>query len=376
MLDRGRISSVQLMLLLIMLDGATGFFYAPSLVARTAGNSGWISLLVVASVFGLLVVLVSVALGRRFPDQAFPEYLPEVLGRSLGKLLAGSYALILLHLLAVIISESTIFIHVAFFRETSPWVLDLMVVTVVAYGVYLGIEVIARQNELVFPIWLFSLLVLLLLAAKDIRLDNLRPVLENGYLAVLKGSLVPVCWREEVFLLLFLYPYLNQKCEAAKTGAASVILVGVITTLTFLIPLGVFGDIYVSHQVFPINNLARYIRVADIVERLELYLIVVWIAGVVVKLSVFAHTCCIASSSALGLKNYRWTVIPVTFGALLLSEVLYSTNYVRLVGFLEKTWPWYGQVVEFLIPALVLLVAVIRKKGGGRSGAKKTRDQV
>jgi spore germination protein KB len=62
---------------------------------------------------------------------------------------------------------------------------------------------------------------------------------------------------------------------------------------------------------------------------------------------------------------------------MVVSELLYSTDYIRLVDLMEKTWPWYSQIVELLIPALVLLVAVIRKKGGAKNGnPRQARGQV
>lgn len=98
---------------------------------------------------------------------------------------------------------------------------------------------------------------------------------------------------------------------------------------------------------------------------MELYLITAWIAGVLVKLNVFVHSCCIAAASTLGLLDYRRTIFPVVIAAVAVGEILYS-DYINLVDFLSKVWPFYGFSLELLLPALILLVAVLRKKGGGR----------
>ncbi|NPV89641.1 MAG: endospore germination permease [Firmicutes bacterium] len=366
MLDKGRISSVQLMLVLFMVEMATAFLLVPSIVAQAAGPDGWLSILGVATAYGLAVALICVALGKRFPFQVFTEYLPEVLGRVPGKLLAAAYTVVFIHLTSVVVGENSLFIHTAFLRETPLLIIDLMMVGAAVYGVYLGVEVLARANEVVFPIFILSITILLALVAREIDLDHLRPVLANGLLPVLKGAMVPAAWRGEVFFLLLLYPYLNQKNEALKSAAGTVLISGVFAAAVTAITIGVFSDLVASRQIYPVLNLARYISVAGILERLELYLIIIWMAGVIIKLAVFYHSCSVMAASTLGLKDYRVTVFPIALATIIISGRLYESDYLKLVEFLSKFWPFYGYTVELLIPGLILLVAVIRKKGGDR----------
>lgn len=79
------------------------------------------------------------------------------------------------------------------------------------YGVYLGIEVIARQNELTSPIWMLSFIVILFLVAKEINPDNFRPILENGIMPVIKGSTLVSPFGEKYFCSLLALSYLNKK---------------------------------------------------------------------------------------------------------------------------------------------------------------------
>lgn|GEM_PF-6554272 len=46
----------------------------------------------------------------------------------------------------------------------------------------------------------------------------------------------------------------------------------------------------------------------------------------------------------------------------ILSKVVFGDAYSKLTGFLFGTWPPYAAIVELVIPAIILLVAVIRKK--------------
>ncbi|MDD2621329.1 MAG: endospore germination permease, partial [Syntrophomonadaceae bacterium] len=308
------------------------------MTAKTAGPDGWISLLLPATVYASTVVVICISLARRFPSQVFTEYLPEVVGKIPGKVLALLYTGMLIHIISVMVVEGAQFIQSNFLTETPVIVLQLVLVSVAVYGSYLGVEVIARHNEIVFPIFILSLSALILLIAKDINLSNFLPIMENGIVPVLKGSMTPGVWRGEVFIILWLYPYLNQKEEAYQAGLGMILIATVLSFTVVATTIGVFGDLYTAHLVYPVNILARYISVASILERLELIIVIIWVAGVIVKLAIFFHTAGIAAASTLGLKNYRTMLIPVALSSTILGNVFYGT-YVQIVDFLSKVWP-------------------------------------
>ncbi len=365
MLDKGRISSVQLVMLLFTTEAVTASLYVPPRYAQLAGTSSWIAGSIIPAFYGLLVIAVVLALARRFPSQAFTDYLPEILGRVPGKLLAAAYALMFVHIGSVILNEGTSLIRIAIFTQTPGVVLDVVWVLMAVYGAYLGIEVIARENQLVLPLYLFSLVMILALSARNIDFNNLRPVFESGLLPMARAAFIASAWRGEVFLLLMLYPYLNQKHEDVKSLLLLAGFTLVASAAILFVILGVFGDLVMAHLIFPYFTLAQYISLFHFIERLETLVIVIWVGGVATKLAVFFHSAAIAGAGALGLKSYRATLLPIAVIAVILSRVMYDT-FFKLLDFLIYTWPPYATIVELVIPALILLIAVIRKKGGGK----------
>ncbi len=119
--------------------------------------------------------------------------------------------------------------HIAFFPLTPLPVLDAVWAVVAVYGAYLGIECIARQNQLVWPVFFISFILTLTIGATNMHIANVKPVLENGLLPVIKGGMARFGWRGYVFLLLMLFPYLNQKQEALKS---TILHLGLITPLS------------------------------------------------------------------------------------------------------------------------------------------------
>lgn len=371
MLDQGEIGSVQLLFLLLIFDGATSFLYAPAPTTKIAGHDSWLAISVVPTIYATLVVLVALALAKRHPLQVFTEYLPEVAGKVPGKLLAAAYTTVFILLTSSILSQASAFVQIAILRETPPLVLNLILSGVAVYGAYLGIEAIARQVDLIWPLWAFSIIFLGVLALKDMNFINLRPFLENGMMPVVKGGLLSIGYRGEVFLLLMLFPYLGWKKEAAKVGFWYLVITTLFSALALSITIGVFGDAVTSHLLFPYYELARYISIAQFFERFQSLIVVVWIAGTVMKLAGFYHSGAIAAATTIGAKNYRKLLFPVTAITILASAFLYG-NFLKMSPLLFRQLPYVSFVFQLLIPCMILLLSALRKKGGKQAGYKES----
>lgn len=363
MLDNGCISSVQLLLLLQLMEVVTAAIFLPANVARLAGPDAWLASSVGPLLYGLLVAGVVLALAGRFPAQTFTEYLPDIAGKVCGKLLAAAYALMFIHVSSLILTESTSLVHIVFLPLTPDVVIDTVWVIIAVYGSYLGIEAIARENQLILPVWFIVQGVILAMLIKDINFSNLRPVLENGLLPVIRGGIGSGAWRGELFLMLMLYPYLNQKREALSTVLWHLIVVTLSWILFMAGMIGVFGAPFLAHLVFPYFVFVQYLSAAHFIERVETVFVVIWMAGVLIKLAVLFHSAAIAGANTLGLKSYRVMLIPIAIITVVLSRVLYGTTF-KITTFLFHLWPIEALIVELAIPALILLIAVIRKKVG------------
>ncbi|KUG02730.1 spore germination protein gerkb [hydrocarbon metagenome] len=363
MLDKGRINSIQLLLILLMADISTSIFTVPARVISIAGPDAWLSMLLVATVYGILVAWVVLSLSRRFPAQVFTEYLPDIVGRIPGKILAGIFAILLMHLCGGILSQGTMFVHIAFLRETPPLLLHILMIGAACYGACLGIEVIARYNLLLFGFFSATTVLVVLLVLPEINTDNFRPFLEKGFMPVLLGGKDTGAWRGEVFLLLMFYPYLNLKQEDSHVAYGMVILAGIYTTLITMATIGTLGSEVASAQNYPVYRLARYISIGQIIERIDIVVVIIWVAAVIIKLSIFLHAAGIAAATTLGADDYRWPLL----GAALVSvgmALLSFGDQAQLDYFFSNIWSAYALGIELIFPAIILLLALLLKKKG------------
>ena len=370
MKDEEKISSIQLMFLLVTIVTATAWLYVSAITAQKAGVDGWISLLVPSTIFGMAVVFVCSALCLRFPGRSVVEFSGDIVGKFAGKIVGLGYLFFFLYSNGVIIREFGDFVVTSFMMETPLLVFNSVMVLLAAYAVSNGLEVISRANQFVFPLAVLSLFVIVGLAIPAMHLDNLMAVLGNGLKPVLRGSLTTSSWRGEVVLLLMFWPYLNKPDQGRRAGLLAVAFIGILLSLDTASTVAVFGAETVANLTFPTLDLARYISIAGFLERLEAIVMILWVAGIFVKVACFYQAGALAASQLLGLKDYRALVLPLGVLQLVWSVTLFESSR-ELVFFLGKTFAPFAYVFELGLPLLLLLIAMIRKKGGAKI-AKKT----
>ncbi|MDF2636128.1 MAG: spore germination protein [Pelosinus sp.] len=366
MLDQGKISASQLSLLLFTLVGSTAMLFIPAVTAESAGRDGWMSILFLSTIFGLLVAWVCTSLGQHFPRENIIEYSPKVFGPVLGHLISLSYIFFFIWTNAIIVGEFADFMIATFLPETPRLVFVLIIVWLAAYAVRNGLEVIGRLNQFLFPLLLISYLGLVVFVINDIKLANLTPVLENGIKPVLKGSLPPSAWRGEIVLMLMILPNLNQPAKGRKASIYAVVFLGIVLTLNTIATVGVFGAELSSHLTFPYFTLADYGQVAIVLERMEALVMLVWVAGLMIKIAMFYYCGVLALARWFNLQDYKPLITPIGIILIAWSSIIYE-NSRELVELISKTFPVYAFTFELLIPALLLAVAAVRKKRGGSS---------
>lgn len=87
------------------------------------------------------------------------------------------------------------------------------------------------------------------------------------------------------------------------------------------------------------------------------------IAVVIIKLAILLHITGIAVASTMDMESYQLTLIPIALITIILSRVQFGT-YLKLSNYLFHILPIAILITGLVIPALVLLIAMIRKKTG------------
>lgn len=360
MLEEGKITRTQLMLLVITVILASAILLLPSFTAKEALQDSWISGLI-AMLAGLLTATIILALAKRFPEQTPVEYSITILGKPLGKLMGLLYLIFFVHLTAILLREISTTVITTILPRTPIQVTIAISTIAMAYLIRKGLETIARVNIIMMPISLFFVVTIFLLATPAMKVENITPILENGVMPIFKGAITPVGWFGEVVSMAFLLPFVNKLPKAKKPFYLGILFSGLVFTFVIIGSISVFGPDITKNTSFPTLAVAREVNLANFLERIESLLIATWIIWNFIKTGVFYYISVLILSQWLKLDNYRPVVFPMGIIIALVAEAFFMTS-IQLSDFLAKVYGIYASIFELLIPGFLFIVALLRRK--------------
>ncbi|MFC5653224.1 endospore germination permease [Paenibacillus solisilvae] len=367
MLEKGKISAFQMAFLMFPTTVSTGVLLVPSISERLAGRDMWMTPLI-GSIAGYLIVYVAITLHKLYPQKTLVEYSVQIVGLIPGKIIGAAVLLFFLHMNAVIVRQYGEFLVGNFLPQTPLLVVMASMLLVCSYTIRGGIEAMARSSQLIAPLVLVLITMLSLLLLPDMDFHKMLPVLENGIVPVLKGSIVLQSWNSAFFLITFVLPSLKDPEKAMKWGMISVFSVMLTLLLASFVCLFMFGD-RTSEMLYPLMSAARYISFADFFEHLEAIVMAIWVMGNFIQMIVFYYGVVLGTAQLLNLKDFRPLVIPVNFLILLLGLWI-SPNLAVLSKYLGTLIPFETFFMRFLIPVLLLFIAWIRRSNRRQGGAE------
>ncbi|MFD2444259.1 endospore germination permease [Bacillus sp. CGMCC 1.16607] len=360
MLEKGRISSFQMAMMLFPAISATAVLIVPGVTGRYAENDMWLSP-IIASILGFITVYIAWKLHNLYPNQTVIQYSEKIFGKICGKMVGFLYVLFCIQISGIIVREYSEFIKFNILFNTPTLVVSSSIIFLGAFAVRGGIEVIARIATVFTPLFIFPFILLLLLIP-DLDMKNFLPFLENGMLPVIKGAVVPQSWFSEFFLMSFIIPFVSNKGKLLKTGMVTTIMVLLCFVYMNFIILTLLGGSRITN-IYPVLTAFRYIEVVEFFENFEAAIIAIWVLGNFVKLSVFLYVSSLAFSQWINLSTYRPMVFVISI-LIILFSYWGIPNYSELEHFIIFADSFFLTLVQTFIPLILLIIALIRKSKG------------
>ena len=346
-MDNGRISERQLAYLFFTFLIATGVFYYPQIMVGLAGQDAWITALG-ATVWGILVALIIVALGRKYPNQTLTEYIPQIIGRPLGFILSLLYTVWFLSIGSGVVAEFSLFMTTTIMPVTPQVILIITFVAMAFYALHRGLEAFVRVNELFVWIIVIAMLIVVTLPYELMDLRRLLPVGEISAGNLLATSLIAGTWRGEVMLAGMFLPALITMKNTARNLSITVVLVGLLLMAVEVSSVAVFGSHMVGVIELPAFSLARMISVAKVLDRLEALVVVVWILATFFKVCALLYCATKGAADTMGFKEHRFLLLPIT---LLFTAMAHNqTINPAQLGNLKNNMTRYGSCLQLTFP--------------------------
>lgn len=365
----GSITSGQLSKLLFLFSIGSAALLLPTAVVSIAKQDGWISMLIVIPIH-YAFIYIYLLLYRRFPKLTLAQYAEKIAGAWIGKVVTLTFVFFFALLGALVLRNVTDFITKSVLPQTPEWFIAGTFMMVVAYGVFLGFETIARTGEILF-VWTLVIIGLISFTLlNQMHPDNLLPVLYKGWSLPLKG-IYPVIGfplAECVFLTAIL-PLIrdDEQAKLKKMIGWSVLLSGGIGVIIALLIVSVLGVEEAMRSPFSVYEMAKSINIEEILVRVEILVAMVWIGTVFTKLAITLYSLVVLLAQMLGLRSYRPLVYPISLLTVPLSLIVYR-NSIHGSTFASEVWTVYAVLQGVIIPLALLTAAKLFDKKSAEDG--------
>lgn len=353
-----KISTWQATALLTINMISTAILFPPGFVPQLAGRDAWISF-ALGGVCGFFIVFLVALLCSRYPGLNLLQIGEVILGRFAGKLVGSGFAFFFILTTAVAVNEFSDFMITAFMPRTPLPVFIILMVLFSLYAVNLGLEVIGRVSEVViFPITLFLALSMIFMVNR-VEISFLLPVFEAGYLPVLRGSFIFLPWTAQAFVLGMLYPYLVRPSQALKIGLLAVACVCLYMIAGAIFLEGILGFRQTARVLYPLLTYVRLIKVGGFLERLDAIVILIWVAGQYINVSLFIFLSAFSLRQVFGLAEYRTFLLPLGTVIVVLSIFTFE-NSMELENFVKNAFSPFVLFFALGVPLFLYLASLLK----------------
>lgn len=361
-MEKAKISPRQLFILVLMFEIVSAII---SGYGAEAKQDAWITA-ILGMLGGICLFLLYHRLSLFYPDLPLTEYAKKILGPVLGRIVALFYVIYFLFKGSFVVRDfASMAVSFVFVQTPFLVIIALMLVTVM-YVIGKGIEVLSRTAELFFSVLLLVSFtgLTLIITSGNVNLQNLRPVLEEGWLTLLKQSIPSTVLFPfgEIIVFLMLFPYVNKPQQVKKTVITGLWISGCFITFITMINVSVLGVDLFTRTQYPLLTTSELIEGRAFLERLDALFLVTAIVGGFFRLGIFLYVTLIGTTTLFGIPSYRKLIIPIGM-VMFICSIAMAGNYVEFTYTGLRIVRFYVEIpMLFIIPLILLLVGWIQEK--------------
>jgi len=282
------------------------------------------------------------------------------MGRFLGKLIGLVYILFFLWFTVTVLAEALAWLFgIGIFRESPLLAVEMLLIVATTYAVASGIECISRS---IWGLWIITVVFFaaaVFMAVPMVNLLTILPIGETGLNTILKSANLSHAFKGEMLYLAILFPYVRSRKDALAGGIIALTLLTVFISLTIILCISIMGIETTSRSYFSLFSLGDYLETTGI----KIILATTWIMIFWGKVTLGQFAVTTGLSELCGFKTNQALILPVAMLLLILTPAFYPTTS-ELFRHVNDTFPGVALFMEYIIPGLLLLVAIIRQKLG------------
>lgn len=361
--NRDMLSGIQITALVGSAIIGVGLITLPKNVALQVGTDG--ALTTGGAGLGAILLTTMIAyLSSKFPNQTIIDYSKTILGAVPAKLINAVLFVYFTTFTGIVVRAFADAIKV-FLLQNTP--LEVIIFSMLVLSVYLvqnGINPLARICEAFFPIVLISISILIWLSLQNFNIQEFYSFWQVDVIDLLKAMPSTILAYLGFEILLLVGAFVVEPKKLVPYGVIGTSIAAVLYVVTVVIAIGVFTTDTLKYQRYPTLELAKSITFPGaFAERFDIFFAIFWILAVFTTVAIFYYLSAFSITKLIGLKNYRpfcYLLLPVIYFTALMPQNIYQA------GEFSKLISYFGGIVVFVIPGILLVVMLIRRKGVGK----------
>jgi spore germination protein len=368
LVDSDKLTDFQISVLVSSAIVGATIIYLPRILTKELGSAGFLVILAGGG-FAALVALIATALSKRFPEETIVEYSSRIIGKFLSKVLGFAYLAYFIMIAAFVNRFFSDALKVFFLEKTPVEVISISMFLVVVYLVQHGINPIARIGEAFLPPTVLIFIIVIIVSAQNFQIERLYPAFQIGITPILKAVPKTLLSFLGFEILLFVCPYMKSPSKVTKYGLVGLAIPTVMYFFLATATIAGLGVDTTGYVLFPVLTLTRSVEFpGGFGERFDLFFLAFWILAAYTSIVTLFYLASLTVTRTLNLRNYK----PFVY---LLLPIIYLVSILPPnLAEVEKWLGYSGYLGAFLVvfvPFLLLLLAVIFKKGGKDSAKTK-----
>ncbi|MDF2671883.1 MAG: hypothetical protein K0R09_148 [Clostridiales bacterium] len=369
--DNDKISSFQVGVFVFNTILGVGILTLPATLTKEVGNDAWL-LAIISGLSNVPFVYFICKVGERYGEKGFLGTLKSIFGRLLGTLLSIPVLVYFIVFSGIVVRVFAETIKL-FFLNNTP--LEFIIVPLLLLAIFLarsGVEPTGRFFEAVTPIIIVILAGLIIVAIPNTKqLTNLRPYLTTPAMKYITGLKAGIFSFGGFEILLILFPFIRKPKKAFKASVISLLSIIVIYTVIIIECISKFGAKKTKALIYPTVTLIKSSEIPGaFIERMEGFLISMWVLFVFTTVVSLMYGFSVIGGDLFKHKE-RKHFIPL-FLPVMYIVALMGDNVAQMFAISGKLSLYLGGFVTMLLPTLMYIMMLLKRKTGNRSGDSRS----
>lgn len=342
------------------------FFTSVSSIIYQTGTAAWYTT-IISSLATLVFFMFTYLLLKRFPGKDLTGVFECVIGKIPGKVLTLMICGYLLFNAGSTLREFVEMIRVYNLHYTPISIIMITFLIVSVVISYYGLQTLSRICALCFIPSMIGLALILLLALPTYDINLLKPIGGHGIYSTLYYGITRSSAYLEFMLLSFAIQSINGHKAYKRIGITSILLSGVIFSISFLCYLMIFGYTTGSENISGIFELSRSIYYNRFIQRIESIFIFIWVISSVITTTASYYISLLLYCKAFTIKDHKPLLLP--FAALVFIIGILPLSMQEVTQKNISVLRQYSMYIMYIPSILVLILAILFKKKGGETNA-------